>query len=188
MPAWEAHCGRAPLYVDLDAFTPEEVTFAINGFFVRMSTAEPDKIGLDLFHGGKLKFSSGRVENAQGIHGGNGIRPIDLHGASDVSGLYAAGSGCATMLSGASYAGMGLGLCHAMTTGARAGIAAAEYASHTSRLTVDEQELKRVKETAIAPALRKGGFSPAWVTQALQGLVVPIMFCKSSIKTGCRQR
>ena len=62
MAAWEAHCGRAPLYVDLDAFTPEEVTFAIHGFFARLTTAEPDKIGLDLLHGGKLKFSPGRVE------------------------------------------------------------------------------------------------------------------------------
>jgi succinate dehydrogenase/fumarate reductase flavoprotein subunit len=173
MPAWEVHNGRAPLYVDLDAFTPEEVTFGIHGFFARMGTNEPDKIGLDLFNGGKLKFSPGRVENAQGIHGGNGIRPIDLHGTSDIPGLYAAGSGCATMLSGASYAGMGLGLCHAMTTGARAGTAAARCASNTAKVKLDESELKRIKETAIAPVLRKGGFSPAWVTQSLQGLVIP---------------
>jgi len=173
MPAWEAHVGNAPLYVDLDALSPDDVHYGIHGFFARMSTIEPDKIGLDLFHGGKLKFSPGRVETAQGIHGGNGIRPVDLHGSSGIPGLYAAGNSCATLLSGASYAGMGLGLCHAMTTGARAGAAAAGYASNVKRIIVDEPELSRVRETAMAPVMRKGGFSPSWVTQTLQGLVVP---------------
>jgi len=172
MAAWEAHCGRAPLYVDLDAFTPEQKEWNRH-FFERMETAEPDKIGLDIFKGGKLKYSAGRLEVAQSFPGGSGIWPVNTKCATALPGLYAAGDSCATMLSGASYAGTGLGLCHASVTGARAGWGAAEYASKSEKTMIDNAELARLKKIVCAPVERQGGFSPGWVTQVLQSMAVP---------------
>jgi succinate dehydrogenase/fumarate reductase flavoprotein subunit len=172
MAAWEAHCGRAPLYVDLDAFSPEQKE-SHRHFFERMETAEPDKIGLDVFKGGKLKYTAGRLDVVQPFPGGSGIWPVNVKCATAVPGLFAAGDSCATMLSGASYAGMGLGLCHASVTGARAGWGAAEYASISKRTTIDKGELVRVKKIVCAPMERQGGFSPGWVTQVLQNIAVP---------------
>jgi len=172
MAAWEAHCGRAPLYADLDAFSPEQKEWN-HHFFERMETAEPDKIGLDISKGGKLEYTAGRLDAAQPIPGGAGIWPVNTSCATALPGLYAAGDSCATMLSGASYAGVGLGLCHASVTGARAGLGASEYALKSQKTTIDKRELARLKKIVFAPVERKGGFSPGWVTLVLQSMVVP---------------
>jgi succinate dehydrogenase/fumarate reductase flavoprotein subunit len=172
-PSWEAHLGRAPLYVDLDAFTPAQVE-SFHSHFQRLETAEPDKVGLDIFRGGKLRFSVGSIEVAQPIHGGGaGIWPVNTKCATGLPGLYAAGDSCATMASAAAYAGMGFGLCHASVTGTRAGLAAAEYALKAEKIMIDEKELGRLKKIVLAPMERSGGFSPGWVTQVLQGIMLP---------------
>lgn len=170
--AWEAHCGRAPVYIDLDSFTPEMIEWA-RSWFKRQGTVETDKIDLDLYNGGKLKFSAGRVEATQSIHGGAGIWPVDTKCSTALPGLYAAGNSCATLVSGASYAGMGIGLCHASVTGNRAGLAAVEYAMASERMKPEKAEVSRIKEMVCKPMDRKGGFSPRWLTQVLQGIVVP---------------
>jgi succinate dehydrogenase/fumarate reductase flavoprotein subunit len=170
--AWEAHSGRAPLYVDLDAFSPEQKE-SLHHFFERMETAEADKIGLDVFKSGKLQYPAGRLEVTQPFPGGSGIRPVNDKCSTAIPGLFAAGDSCATMLSGASYAGIGMGLCHAAVTGTRAGLGAAEYASTTKRTTIDDGELASVKKVVYAPMERKGGFSPRWVTQVLQSIATP---------------
>jgi succinate dehydrogenase/fumarate reductase flavoprotein subunit len=38
---------------------------------------------------------------------------------------------------------------------------------------MDEKELAGIKENISTPVSRKGGFSPAWVTQVLHGFAVP---------------
>jgi succinate dehydrogenase/fumarate reductase flavoprotein subunit len=68
---------------------------------------------------------------------------------------------------------MGTGLSHAMVTGTRAARAATQYVSNYAETVLDEEELGKVKGAVRAPVERKGGFSPAWVTQVLQGIMVP---------------
>jgi succinate dehydrogenase/fumarate reductase flavoprotein subunit len=41
---------------------------------------------------------------------------------------------------------------------------------------VSEAELNRAKQVVYAPLERKGGFSPAWITQVLHGVTVPYFF------------
>ena len=170
-PAWEAHCGRAPLYFDLAAWPPERMEW-LRSFFKRIGTHQPDKIDLDVFRGDKIQWPAARVMTNT-IFAGSGIWPINTSCATAVPGLYAAGNSCATMASGATYAGMGFGLNHAMVTGNRAGLTAAEYTSKSKETRIDEAQLKRVKDVVCAPMERKGGFSPRWVTQVLQGFTVP---------------
>lgn len=170
-PAWEAHCGRAPLYVDFDSYTPEQWEW-LREYLKRMGTEQPDKIGLDVFRGGKVKWPASRVMT-NSIFAGSGIWPINTHCATALPGLYAAGNSCATMMSGAMYAGMGFASNHAAVTGTRAGLSAAKYASKSEEITINEAELAMVKSTVCAPMERKGGFSPGWLTQVLQGITVP---------------
>jgi succinate dehydrogenase/fumarate reductase flavoprotein subunit len=171
-PAWEAHCGRAPLYIDYRNMPPERIEIAKH-FFNRLGTDEIDKIGLNIFEKDILKYTAGRESAAQNIHGGCGIWPIDANCASNVPGLYCAGNNCATMVSGAAYSGMGIGLCHASVTGARAGVGAAEYAIQNRNVKIDEAELASLKRIVCSPMERKGGFGPRWVIQVLQGFSVP---------------
>ena len=172
LPAWEAHEGRIPLYYDFDSLTPGTWEW-LREFFKRIGTHQSDKIGLDPFKGGKVKWPASRVRTYS-IHGGAaGVWPVDKSCATAVPGLYAAGNSCATMASGAAYAGMGFASNHAMVTGTRAGLGAAEYVSKLKAIKVDQAELKRAKDSVCAPMLREGGFSPAWVTQTLHGFMLP---------------
>jgi len=41
------------------------------------------------------------------------------------------------------------------------------------KTTVDDEELAMAKEIVYMPVKRKGGFSPRWVTQVLQNLLMP---------------
>jgi succinate dehydrogenase/fumarate reductase flavoprotein subunit len=80
------------------------------------------------------------------------------------------------MGAGTMYPAMGFGLNHAAVTGNRAGLGAAEYASKSKEIKIDEGELKRVKTITCLPMERKGGFTPDWVTQVLHGYSIPYFF------------
>jgi succinate dehydrogenase/fumarate reductase flavoprotein subunit len=173
-PLWDVHCGRAPLYWDAGSNPPEFMDY-VRRFFQRTGTAEVDKIGLNLFEEGKVQLPASRTfGEIISVITGSGIWPVDKSCASGVPGLYSAGNNCATLGSGATYAGMGFGLNHGMVTGARAGLGAAEYSmKFTPNTLLDEAEVARAKKLVVAPVMRTGGFSPAWLTQVLQGTVVP---------------
>jgi succinate dehydrogenase/fumarate reductase flavoprotein subunit len=173
--SWEAHCGRAPLYFDLAGWPLERIQW-LRTFFKRIGTCQPDKIDLDVLRGGKVQWPAARVMTNT-IFAGSGIWSINTSCATAVPGLYAAGNSCATMTSGATYAGMGVALNHAMVTGARAGLGAAEHALKSKKIILDEAEITRLKKTVYAPMERKGGFSPRWVTQVLQNIMLPYYIC-----------
>jgi len=108
------------------------------------------------------------------IHKTEGIWPIDTKCATSLPGLYAAGDTLGTMQVGAVYPGpFGYSLAGCSSTGTRAGVAAAEYALQAEKPMVDEEEMARLKKMVHAPAERKGGFSPGWVTQLLQNTMIP---------------
>jgi succinate dehydrogenase/fumarate reductase flavoprotein subunit len=172
---WEAHSGRAPLYQDMSlsfkTWNPERLEW-LRVFFDRMGTEQQDKLGVDVFSGGKIQWPASRI-NAISIFCATGIWPVDKSCATGVPGLYAAGNCCATMVSGAGYAGMGFALNHAAVTGTRAGLGAVAYASKFNASRIAEENLKKAKALVTESLDRKGGFSPRWLTQVLQGITVP---------------
>lgn len=172
-PAWEAHSGRAPLYLDINE--PPLGREWFQEFFKRIGTAQADKIGLDPLRGGQIKWPASRIMT-NSIWNGSGVWVVDKTCSVGVPGLYAAGNSCGTMASGAAYGGMGFASNHAMVTGTRAALGSAEYISNSRAMKVSEAELNRAKQVVYAPLERKGGFSPAWVTQALHGVTVPYYF------------
>ncbi len=172
---WEAHCGRAPLYLDMSlafkTWTPEQHDW-LRVFFKRMGSDQQDKIGLDVYKGERIPWPASRIM-AYTVFLASGVWPVDKTCQSTLPGLYSAGNSCASMVSGAAYAGMGFALNHAAVTGTRAALAAKEYVARCGQPEAEEAELKRAKDAVLAPTLRAGGFSPAWVTQVLQGFTVP---------------
>jgi succinate dehydrogenase/fumarate reductase flavoprotein subunit len=172
-PAWEAHCGRAPLYLDIS--NPPLGQEWYQEFFKRIGTAQADKIGLDPLRGGQIKWPSSRIMTNP-IWNGSGVWAVDKSCSVGIPGLYAAGNSCGTMASGAAYGGMGFASNHAMVTGARAALGAAEYISKFKRMKVCDAELARARQIVYAPLERTGGFGPAWVVQALHGVTVPYYF------------
>lgn len=107
------------------------------------------------------------------VHTCEGIWPVDTHGATDLPGLYAAGDSCCTMQVGATYGGVGYALAGASVSGARAGLAAAESARQAPAPALDEARLTALKAGILAPAGRRSGFSPRWVTQMLRNTMIP---------------
>jgi len=130
-------------------------------------------------HAGRAPLYRGKDEVFSGValglsvHTAEGIWPVDENCSSGVPGLYAAGDSCATMVVGATYSMGGTGTCNASVTGARAGSAAAQYAKQIKRPSVGGQEMSRLKDSVLMPVMRKGGFSPNWVTQLLRNTMMP---------------
>jgi succinate dehydrogenase/fumarate reductase flavoprotein subunit len=104
-------------------------------------------------------------------HHCDGIVPADDKCQSHVVGLYAAGEAMAT--SGAAYSIGCTGSSNSFTHGALAGIYAAEFAKSIKSVKADKAYVAQAKEQMLAPREREQGFSPRWVTQILQGLMVP---------------
>ncbi len=105
-------------------------------------------------------------------HTTDGVWPANKECASSVPGLYAAGDSLGAHVVGATYES-GFATMWAMVTGARAGLGAAEYALQAEKPSVDVEDLAQLKKIVHAPFERKGGFTPRWVTQILQNLMMP---------------
>jgi len=169
--AWEVHCGRAPLYSDLDAWSEGQMKWI--KYYIDSKGAEgEERAGFDFFKRGKVQFPATRIWLAP-TAAGAGIWPEDMNLATGVPGLYAAGDSCATMACGASYAGLGFGLNHAAVTGSRAGLGAAEFALKLKSTDSDGKLLAGVKNNVCNPLERAGGFTAAWLTQIVQTITVP---------------
>ena len=114
------------------------------------------------------------------IHTTGGIWPASTKCDTNLPGLYVAGDSCANMQVGAVYPGVGFAICGASVTGARAGVSAAEYAKSAKGRGFGQEEALSLKKAILSPLERKGGFSPAWVTQILRNMMIPyyILFIK----------
>ena len=119
------------------------------------------------------KAVTGNAGAGLGVHKSEGIWPADAKCASGVPGLFAAGDGLCSMLCGAAYTGLGTSLSGSACQGAKAGEAAAVYASSKRIPIIKAAELKHLKERLFEPRTREKGFTPAWVTQQLQNIMVP---------------
>lgn len=115
------------------------------------------------------------------IHKAEGLFPADDKCSSNIPGLYAAGDSLGSMQTGGIYTQVGSSLAGSAAQGALAGKTAAEYVRGLPLVQVSGSRLKQLNTEIYAPLLRQRGFSPQWVTQTLQGIMIPnfILYVKS---------
>jgi len=107
------------------------------------------------------------------IHKSEGLVPINDKCESNIKGLYAAGDALGSYMAGAIYTQIGSSLAGSAVQGAVAGEAAAEYSINSTLQMVTDNRIKEIADQIMAPLNRDAGYSPAWVTQTLQGIMVP---------------
>ena len=117
--------------------------------------------------------SVGGSSAGMAIHKSEGIVPVEETGLSTVPGLYAAGDALGSYMSGGIYTQIGSSLAGSAVQGAIAGQAAALASADVTRITVAETRLNQIRQEILAPLKRQKGYSPAWVTQVLQAVMIP---------------
>ncbi len=167
---FEAHEGRSPIYVDLTGCTPRqkknlaETEQLINRMYVRK------RLGHDTGRG-KHEIGWGSSVCATGPAAGGVV--INTKCETEIPGLYAAGDTAGTNVSGALYSAVGFGLTTAVISGRIAGENAVDYCAKADKPEVEAEQVVRLKENTFAPLNRKGGFRSSWITQILQGTLIP---------------
>ena len=123
----------------------------------------------------------GGASAGMSIHKAEGLFPADEACASNIPGLYAAGDSLGSMQTGGIYTQVGSSLAGSAVQGAIAGKVAARFAGSTTLAPVSESTLEEFNTEIYTPLLRERGFSPRWVTQTLQGIMIPnfILYVKS---------
>ncbi|MGB5444137.1 MAG: FAD-binding protein [Psychromonas sp.] len=107
------------------------------------------------------------------IHKSEGLVPIDETGLSTIPGLYAAGDALGSYMSGGIYTQIGGSAAGSCIQGTFAGEAAAKASKAVDIIAVTEKKLAQIEEQILAPIKRTKGYSPAWVTQVFQGIMIP---------------
>ncbi len=107
------------------------------------------------------------------IHKSEGLVPINERCESNIPGLYAAGDALGSYMSGGIYTQIGSSLAGSAVQGGVAGEAAAKYSKTVGSVSISDAKIKDVEEEILAPLKREAGYSPAWVTQTLQGIMIP---------------
>ncbi|VGO20322.1 FAD-dependent oxidoreductase [Pontiella sulfatireligans] len=131
--------------------------------------------------GGIMPVSMGGASAGMSQHKAEGLFPQDDKCSSNVPGLYAAGDALGSMQNGGVYTQGGSALAGSAVQGAIAGKTAAEFCQGVSMVKTPGSMLKKINTEIYAPLLRDRGFSPQWVTQTLQGVMIPnfILYVKS---------
>jgi succinate dehydrogenase/fumarate reductase flavoprotein subunit len=123
--------------------------------------------------GGMDSAASGGSSGGMSIHKSEGLVPTDEKGGTNIPGLYAAGDALGSHMSGGIYTQIGSSLAGSAVQGAIVSEAAAEYAQGISQPSISESTITNIKKEILAPLERDLGYSPAWVTQTLQGIMLP---------------
>lgn len=107
------------------------------------------------------------------IHKSEGLVPINDQCESTIPGLYAAGDALGSYMAGAIYTQIGSSLAGSAVQGGVAGEAAAKYSKNIKTTHISAAKMNEIQEEILAPLKREAGYSPAWVTQTLQGIMIP---------------
>jgi len=107
------------------------------------------------------------------IHKSEGIVPINDKCESTVKGLYAAGDALGSYMSGGIYTQIGSSLAGSAVQGAIAGEESSKYSQSIKLPKVSDEYLSKIKNEVLAPLKKDSGYSPAWVTQTLQSIMIP---------------
>jgi len=107
------------------------------------------------------------------IHKSEGLVPINDKCESTIPGLYAAGDALGSYMAGAIYTQIGSSLAGSAVQGAIAGEAAAEHTKGRKSIDIPKAKIESIKSEIFAPLARQSGYSPAYVTQTLQSIMIP---------------
>ncbi|MBD0777890.1 FAD-binding protein [Maribacter sp. ANRC-HE7] len=107
------------------------------------------------------------------IHKSEGLVPINDQCESNIPGLYAAGDALGSYMSGGIYTQIGSSLAGSAVQGGVAGKAAAKYCKQVGNIKISDPKINEIQEEILAPLKREAGYSPAYVTQTLQGIMIP---------------
>jgi len=107
------------------------------------------------------------------IHKAEGLVPINDRCESNIPGLYAAGDALGSYMSGGIYTQIGSSLAGSAVQGAIAAEAAAQYSQGIEMPTIPKGRIDAIQDEILSPLKRESGYSPAWVTQTLQGVMIP---------------
>jgi len=107
------------------------------------------------------------------IHKAEGLVPVNDKCESTIPGLYAAGDALGSYMAGGIYTQIGSSLACSAVQGGIAGETAAFCAKRMKMPGISKAGRKRIREETLAPLKRERGYSPAWVTQTLQGIMIP---------------
>lgn len=107
------------------------------------------------------------------IHKSEGLVPINEFGESTIPGLYAAGDALGSYMCGGIYTQVGSSLAGSAVQGAIVSEAAAKYCKSAKLTSLSKSRIEEIKNEVLAPLKREKGYSPAWVTQTLQGVMIP---------------
>ena len=129
--------------------------------------------GIDGGPPGMGGVSVGGSSAGMAIHKSEGLVPINDKCESNIPGLYAAGDALGSYMAGAIYTQIGSSLAGSAVQGAIAGEASAEYCANSEIANISKPKLKEIEAQILAPLKREAGYSPAWVTQTLQGVMIP---------------
>ncbi|GAB4376962.1 MAG: FAD-binding protein [Calditrichia bacterium] len=122
---------------------------------------------------GMMGPSVGGASAGLAIHKSEGLVPINDRCATDIPGLYAAGDALGSHMSGGIYTQGGSSLAGSAVQGAIAGEEAAAYAQQVALPKISPAKQEKIKNEILAPLKREAGYTPAWVTQTLQGILIP---------------
>lgn len=115
----------------------------------------------------------GGASAGMAIHKSEGLVPVDDRCASSIVGLYAAGDALGSHMAGGIYTQIGSSLAGSAVQGAIAGEAAADYAGSATTPVIPDVRITEIVDEILAPMRREVGYGPAWVTQTLQGIMIP---------------
>jgi len=76
-------------------------------------------------------------------------------------------------MAGAIYTQIGSSLAGSAVQGAVAAEAAAAYSQAISLPAISKGRIDAIQQEIVAPFKRESGYSPAWVTRTLQGIMIP---------------
>lgn len=107
------------------------------------------------------------------IHKAEGLVPINDKCESNILGLYAAGDALGSYMAGGIYTQIGSSLAGSAVQGGIAGEEAAKYSKTVNMHKISASKLKEIEDEILAPLKREAGYSPAWVTQTLQSIMIP---------------
>jgi len=136
----------------------------------------------ELFNPGRIGGPPGRRRSGvmiggasagMAIHKSEGLVPINDKCESNIPGLYAAGDALGSCTVGGIYAQGASAMAGSSVEGAIAAEAAAEYCKGIDMPSISNKKIDEVKEKILAPLKRDSGYGPAWVTQTLQGIMIP---------------
>jgi succinate dehydrogenase/fumarate reductase flavoprotein subunit len=106
-------------------------------------------------------------------HKTEGIFPADGRCGTSITGLFAAGDALGSMQCGAIYHQPGVSGSGSCAQGWVAGERAAEFAATSDMPVVSAAQIASFKSEMMAAREREDGYSPAWVMQAMQGVMTP---------------